>query len=195
MLQVSNLSKRYGDDVILAGVSFVVNLGDRIGLIGPNGCGKTTLFRCILGDERPDDGSIILSPPGLRLGYLAQGLEYAPSETIGAVLLAWDRRRQVEAEVARLAEAIANSTNGGPVGPAISDEAQAALFEAYNTALAELEALGGGRDTYQAEAVLNGLGLEGLPLDKPVEILSGGQKNATGVGARVAVGATVAAAG
>ena len=181
MLQVSNLSKRYADDVILDGVSFVVNPGDRIGLIGPNGCGKTTLFRCILGDERPDDGSIILSPPGLRLGYLAQGLEYAPSETIGAVLLAWDRRRQVEAEVARLAEAIANSTNGGPVGSATSDEAQASLFEAYNTALAELEALGGGRDTYQAEAVLNGLGLEGLPLDTPVEILSGGQKTRLGL--------------
>jgi ATP-binding cassette subfamily F protein 3 len=45
MLQVSNLSKTYGDDVILEDVSFVVNPDERVGLVGPNGCGKTTLLR------------------------------------------------------------------------------------------------------------------------------------------------------
>ncbi|MGD9100521.1 MAG: ATP-binding cassette domain-containing protein, partial [Anaerolineae bacterium] len=60
MLQTSNLCKRYGDDVILDGVSFVVNPGERVGLIGPNGCGKTTLLRCILGQEHPDSGGVIL---------------------------------------------------------------------------------------------------------------------------------------
>ena len=47
MLQISHLAKRYGDDVILEDVSFVVNPGDRVGLIGPNGCGKTTLLGCM----------------------------------------------------------------------------------------------------------------------------------------------------
>ena len=63
MLQVNHLSKRYGDEVILQGVSFVVNPGDRVGLIGPNGCGKTTLLRCIIGQESPDNGNVAFAPP------------------------------------------------------------------------------------------------------------------------------------
>ena len=119
MLQASNISKRYGDDIILDGVSFVVNPGQRVALIGPNGCGKTTLLRCILGCTQPDGvgheqsdgGSVILSPPDLRLGYLAQGLEYAPDATISDFLLASQaRQRQVEADVQRLAEAVAAAT-------------------------------------------------------------------------------------
>lgn len=166
MLQVNNLSKRYGDEVILAGVSFVVNSGDRVGLIGPNGCGKTTLFRILIGQESSDGGSVTYSPPDLRYGYLAQGLEFEPGDTIGDLLLAQSRRRQVEAEVARLAEAIAQASDG----------AREALFEAYNVALAELEGLGDEIVAHQAEAILEGLELGDLVLDTPVEILSGGQK-------------------
>jgi ATP-binding cassette subfamily F protein 3 len=166
MLQVNNLSKRYGDEVILDGVSFVVNSGDRVGLIGPNGCGKTTLFRIIIGQESSDGGSVTYSPPDLRYGYLAQGLEFEPGDTVGDLLLAQSRRRQVEAEVARFAEAIAQA----------SDEARDALFEAYNVALTELEGLGDEIVAHQAEAILEGLELGNLALDTPVEILSGGQK-------------------
>jgi ATP-binding cassette subfamily F protein 3 len=166
MLQVNNLSKRYGDEVILDGVSFVVNPGERVGLIGPNGCGKTTLFRIIIGQESSDGGSVTYSPPDLRYGYLAQGLEYEPGDTVGDLLLAQSRRRQVEAEVARLAEAIAQA----------SDEAREALFEAYNVALAKLEGLGDEMVAHQAEAILEGLELGSLALNTPVEILSGGQK-------------------
>ena len=66
MLQVSNIGKRYGDTVVLENVSFIVNPGDRLGLIGPNGCGKTTLLRIISGEEDADAGSVQLSPPDLR---------------------------------------------------------------------------------------------------------------------------------
>ena len=57
MLQVSNLSKSFGDTPILDRVSFVINPGERVGLIGPNGCGKTTLLKIILGELQPDAGS------------------------------------------------------------------------------------------------------------------------------------------
>jgi len=178
MLQVNHLSKRYGDDVILDGVSFVVNPTDRVGLIGPNGCGKTTLFRCIIGQVQPDGGSVSLSPPDLRLGYLAQGLAYAPAATLGDLLLARSERRRVEAEIARLAEAIATARGEG----------RGALFEAYSIALAELETLGEETSAHQVQTVLAGLGLAGMSLETPVEILSGGQKTRLGL-ARVLLSA------
>ncbi len=171
MLQVNKVSKRYGDDVILDGVSFVVNPGDRVGLIGPNGCGKTTLFRIIIGEEPPDGGGVAFSPSELRVGYLAQGLEYSPDDTVGDLLLSQSRRQQVEAEVARLAAAMA----------AASGEEQETLFEAYNTALAELETLGDEVVAHKAQVVLAGLDLAGLSLDTPVQILSGGQKTRLGL--------------
>ena len=73
MLQLSNIHKHYGDVTVLENVSFVVNPGDRLGLIGPNGCGKTTLLRIIAGQEQADAGSVRSNPPGLQLGYLEQG--------------------------------------------------------------------------------------------------------------------------
>ena len=76
MLQLSNVCKRYGDVTILENISFVINPHDQLGLIGPNGCGKTTLLRIIAGQEQPDAGSVQLNPPDLRLGYLEQGPLY-----------------------------------------------------------------------------------------------------------------------
>ena len=66
MLQVSNLSKSFGDNLIFEKVSFTVNRGQRVALIGPNGCGKTTLLKIILGQIRPDAGSAWLSPASVR---------------------------------------------------------------------------------------------------------------------------------
>ncbi len=75
MLQVSDLSKAYGQQVIFDGVSFTVGPGERIGLVGRNGHGKTTLFRMILGEEKPDDG-IISVPVGYTVGHLSQHIRF-----------------------------------------------------------------------------------------------------------------------
>ncbi len=75
MLQVSNLSKAYGQQVIFDAVGFTVNPGERIGLVGRNGHGKTTLLRMILGEEKPDDG-VISIPAGYTLGHLSQHIRF-----------------------------------------------------------------------------------------------------------------------
>lgn len=75
MLQVSDLSKAYGQQVIFDKVGFTVNPSERIGLVGRNGHGKTTLFRLILGEETPDEGVISL-PAGYTVGHLSQHIRF-----------------------------------------------------------------------------------------------------------------------
>lgn len=76
MIQVSNLSKAYGTQVVFDDIGFTVNAGERIGLVGRNGHGKTTLFRMITGEERPDAG-VISIPGNYAVGYLSQHLKFS----------------------------------------------------------------------------------------------------------------------
>jgi ATP-binding cassette subfamily F protein 3 len=169
MLQVNNIHKAYGDDVILQGVTFIVNDGDRVGLVGPNGCGKTTLLRIIVGEEQPDQGSVSWQPPNLRIGYLEQALTYPEGATVGTAM----RGEFAEAErhVQTLAEQIARA----------SGEELDELLAAYAGALERFEAGGGYRAEVQIDVVLAGLGLDSLDHDTPVDILSGGQKTRLGL--------------
>ena len=75
MLKVSGLEKTYGRQVIFDNVSFVINPGERVGLVGRNGHGKTTLFRMILGEEHPDAG-VISVPNYYTIGHLSQHIHF-----------------------------------------------------------------------------------------------------------------------
>ena len=172
MLQVNNLSKAYGDDVILENVSFVVNPGERVGLVGPNGCGKTTLLRIVVGQEQPDGGSVRFSPTGVTVGYLAQALEFEPGATVGDVMRqAVEGLHEAERQVEVLAQRIA---------VALGDELPP-LMEEYGDTLARLEAAGGYGLSQDINAVLAGLGLDTVGQATPVSILSGGQKTRLGL--------------
>ena len=82
MLTAHHISKSYNIHTILEDISFIINSGDRIGLVGPNGCGKTTLLRILTGLEQPDEGVITLTPPDLVVGYLTQGFNPDPALSI-----------------------------------------------------------------------------------------------------------------
>ena len=71
VLSAKDLSKSYGTDIITEDVSFGVEKGDRIGIVGPNGCGKTTLLNMLAGELEPSSGSIYIRSE-LTVGYLHQ---------------------------------------------------------------------------------------------------------------------------
>ena len=75
MLKVSGLEKSYGRQEIFDNVSFIINPGERVGLVGKNGHGKTTLFRMILGEEQPDAG-VITRPSYYTIGHLSQHIHF-----------------------------------------------------------------------------------------------------------------------
>ncbi len=92
MLTVHALSKSYGIETIFQDVSFNLNAGERLGLVGPNGCGKTTLLRILAGQEQPDSGGFHFSPPGLTPGLPAAGPEPGPRRDPGRLSGLPDRR-------------------------------------------------------------------------------------------------------
>lgn len=159
MLTAHHLYKNYGVDPILTDVSFSVSADDRIGLIGPNGCGKTTLLRILAGVEQPDSGSVVKTRPNLRVGYLPQGAEFAPGLTVGSYLrTAQNGSQDLEGEIAHLAMALAKD----PSDPGI----QAEYDRALQASLAE----------HESASVLASLGLADQSLDTEAARLSGGQK-------------------
>ena len=156
MLTIYHLYKTYGIQPILEDISFKISNNERVGLIGPNGCGKTTLMRILTGLEQPDSGAVLLTRPNLRIGYLAQGLEFDPEQTIQTTL---GLDSVSEAEIASLASALSANPN------------DSVLQHRYDLARLQLSAV-----SDQPLAVLGPLGLNDIPLDTPVKHLSGGQK-------------------
>jgi ATP-binding cassette subfamily F protein 3 len=168
MLTAHHLNKSYGIHTVLNDISFSVSAGERLGLIGPNGCGKTTLMRILAGLEAPDKGIVTHTSPGLRIGYLAQGLEFAPSQSIANSLgLSSVSTETLEAEIAPLAVAL--SQNPG-------DLALQTRYDSILTQLSTFNPSTGSGQAFQPSTILTPLGLGNFPLDTPVAHLSGGQK-------------------
>jgi ATP-binding cassette subfamily F protein 3 len=172
MLQVSNVSKSFGDNLLFERVSFTVNRGERGGLVGPNGCGKTTLLKIILGEIPPDTGSAWLSPGDARIGYLAQALLYSPGQTADQVITAaLDGLHAAEKRLEQLSAQMA-SAQGADLQK---------LMAEYDLALESFERLDGYSITSRVDAILDGLDLADVDRHLPVERLSGGQKTRLGL--------------
>jgi ATP-binding cassette subfamily F protein 3 len=159
MLGIHNLNKSYGIQPILQNINFNISTAERIGLIGANGSGKTTLMKILAGMEIPDSGNVASTRPNLRIGYLAQGMDLTPGQTLRTALAPDPgSSKDPEAEIASLAAALAKDLDNST------------LQVRYDEALAQLA-----RDS-NPEAILGPLGLAHLPLDTPIGHLSGGQK-------------------
>lgn len=162
MLTAHQIYKSYGFHTILENISFSISSGERIGLIGPNGCDKTTLLRILAGQETADQGSVAYTLPGLQIGYLSQGFELIPHQTIAETIQnASGNLHNLEIELIRLAEKLAQE-------PERLD-----IEGAYDAKLREVEKA---TQAAQSGKILDAFGLSEIPEDQLIGSLSGGQK-------------------
>ena len=158
-LSLDGVTKSYGAQLVLNEVSIAVGPRSRIGLVGPNGVGKSTLLRLLAGLEAPDTGSVARAPRELLVGYLAQERDLRPDEP----LIEYLARRTGVAAAGRELDRLTRALSGDP-----------GLVDAYSDALDRFLALGGPDLDARANAVCGDLGL-GTGLDRPVTELSGGE--------------------
>ena len=160
-LVARDVTKSYGVHPVLERVSLTVAPGDRIGIVAPNGTGKTTLLRVLAGLERPDSGAVSCIPPSATVGYLPQEPDRRRDETLHEFLA---RRTGVAVAEAQL-ELAANRLASGDDG----------ADEEYTLALERFLALGGPDFDGRVGVVCAELGIPERLLELPTGALSGGE--------------------
>jgi len=171
LFRLTEVTKAYGAQEVLRGVTFQVNPGEHIGLVGRNGAGKTTILRLITGAETPDNGEIERLR-GFRYGALAQQVDFRGEQTvIDAALEVFEKLGALETKMRELEHAMTESSGA---------ELDRVMHE-YSEAQQAYEHEGGFSYHARAEAVLLGLGFTKDEFGKRAENLSGGEKNRLGL--------------
>lgn len=166
-LNVKNISHSFGGRSILEDVSFKLEKGEHIGLIGANGEGKSTFFNLVTGKLLPDDGQI-LRPEKIKIGYLDQQSSLEAGKTIREVLrTAFDSDYEAEKEMLELYEKMGDA----------DEESMNSMLERVGEIQTGLERTGFYVLDSKIEEFANGLGLGDISLDKDVDSLSGGQRS------------------
>ncbi|HVK05191.1 MAG TPA: ATP-binding cassette domain-containing protein [Armatimonadaceae bacterium] len=178
ILTVANVAKYYGADLLFSEINFSLAEGQKMGLIGRNGGGKTTLLRILLGQETPDASVVgpmnTVMPPkvslaaGRRMGYLRQEAPVHPEHTLREEIEgALAPIRAVQARIADAEHAMADAADDAAVEKAMAD---------YAAAHDQFEALGGYAVEAERDAVLLRLGFGPETLEKRVGACSGGEQ-------------------
>jgi ATP-binding cassette subfamily F protein 3 len=166
MIHVEDLSKRYGERILLENVSWHVRKRDRIGLTGPNGAGKTTLLKMLAGLEEPDTGAIRMAT-GTTIGYLPQdGIVHHGRTVHEEVTLAFEELLSLKREQHELEERMAAASE--------DDGDLEKLLERYATVTERFREQGGYEIEARVAAVLKGLGFSPADQERKTEEFSGG---------------------
>lgn len=172
MLSCNNVTKTFGVETILENISFSVNEGDKIGIVGVNGTGKTTLFKVITGILPHDRGEIFTSK-NCRLGYLEQNTNFYSEKTIyDEVVSVFSDLIGAEEELRSLEHQIASLSDKGTS----SGDQLKKTMDTYGKKYEEFEKNNGYSYKSEVRGTLKGLGFSDEEMDKPVNVLSGGEK-------------------
>ena len=164
-ISVSGLVKEFEvGKKILDGLTFQVDAGERVGLLGPNGCGKTTFLRILTGVVRPDEGDIVIAP-NKRLGLISQIPVYPEGYTVEDVLdTAFLSLQELEEEMERLSQRMEEG------------ESDSTLLSKYDKLSTAFQAGGGYETDINKNKVCNGLSIPREMREQPFDKLSGGEK-------------------
>ncbi len=164
VLSVHNLSKSFVEQKLFENVSFDIEKGDKVGFIGANGVGKTTLFRIIDGETSPDEGNVFKSGD-ITIGYMQQHACTHPERSVYDELISvFDYLIEMESDIAGMNAVVAESATPENI------EKQTALIENF-------ESLGGLTYKSRTRSALIGFGFEEKQFDMPTGKLSGGQRS------------------
>ncbi len=171
ILSATNITLQFGDDVILDSVSLTLEPGERIGIVGRNGCGKSTLIKIIAGVLKPTDGSV--SSSKATIGYLHQNPNLNPNHTLReSVASAFDHINELNDKLHDIYDAMGDATPD-QLDQLLKDQARIEH---------EIDDHGGIVNDHKVDQILHGLGFTDAQFAIKVTDLSGGQK------ARVALG-------
>jgi ATP-binding cassette subfamily F protein 3 len=162
-LQFSGIKKTYNNTELLKGIDLSVVRGERIGLVGPNGVGKTTLLKIALGQVLPDDGSVTLSNR-IKLGYVSQEDEIASDYSLFlAMLESYSEMLKIKAELDDLELAVADGSEKS--------------LQRYGELQHQWEMMGGYNLDTVIKSTLVGLGFSESEFHRPISSFSGGERN------------------
>ena len=170
-ISVSNLVKEFEvGSKILDGLTFQIDTGERVGLLGPNGCGKTTLLKILTGSMDYDEGEVVIAP-GKRLGLISQIPVYPQGYTVEDVLdAAFAPLRAMEGEMEALTQKMADGA-GDP-----------ALMARYDKLTAAFQSGGGYETETNKNKVCSGLSISAEMRSRAFDQLSGGEKTRVNLG-------------
>src|SRR5258708_23665780 len=167
MISFSNINKQYGKQLVFVDASFQLNPGEKVGLVGTNGCGKTTLLRMVVGEEVPEEGDVSV-PRKLTSGYCRQDVEEMTGRSVLDEAIAGSGRvGDLHHELEGLQRAMEDPDRAGDMD---------SILERFGDVQEAYEHLGGYTLEAQAREVLHGRGFKDDQIDGDVGALSGGWK-------------------
>lgn len=167
MIHINNLSVSFSGEYLFKDISFKLSAGDRIGLVGKNGAGKSTMLKIISGEMQKDTGEIA-KEKGIRIGFLKQDIDFEEGRTvIEEAHQAFYEIKQLEAELAEINQQLADRTD-------YVSEAYHQLMVDLSEKQTQYEFLGGYNYKGSAERVLKGLGFLESDFNKVTDTFSGG---------------------
>jgi ATP-binding cassette subfamily F protein 3 len=168
LLSCSQLARGFDEGPLFTDIGFELQSGDRVGLVGPNGVGKTTLLRLLAEHDQPDDGAVRLHA-GARAALLQQQPVFQPGRSLFAeARTALDELVAAHDDMMHTAEALARATDES------ERKTLATRYDRLNELLHHHDAY---NVDHRIEEILDGLGFQAADYDRPVETFSGGQQS------------------